>query len=164
MHIKSAKHTRGKLKLLQQKKTEVTETLKPYDSVNHAVGESLPDSTRVFRVKVVQTFLVLEFICKKYCTTFTRSRKCCSKRCMSLSKAHKGLRSLEMTLSWFASETRSKLPTRTITKISFRDVQQRVSNSLMEREVPFIGHVAMDKGIQADPGKLKAITRDAQTC
>ena len=69
-----------------------------------------------------------------------------------------------MTLSWFASETRSKLPTRTITKISFRDVQQRVSNSLMEREVPFIGHVAMDKGIQADPGKLKAITRDAQTC
>ena len=75
MHIKSAKHTRGKLKLLQQKKTEVTETLKPYDSVNHAVGESLPDSTRVFRVKVVQYFLQMNSSTKKVCTTFTRKTR-----------------------------------------------------------------------------------------
>ena len=58
MHIKSSKHTSGKLKLLE-KKTEMTiaEALKSYDSTHHAVGESLPESTRIFRVKVVHAFL-----------------------------------------------------------------------------------------------------------
>ena len=56
MHIKSSKHTSGKLKLLEKKKTEMTiaEALKSYDSTHHAVGESLP---RIFRVKVVHAFL-----------------------------------------------------------------------------------------------------------
>ena len=59
MHIKSSKHTSGKLKLLEKKKTEMTisEALKSYDSTHHAVGESLPESTRIFRVKVVHAFL-----------------------------------------------------------------------------------------------------------
>lgn len=56
MHIKSAKHTSGKLKLLEQKKA-IAEEFQSYNCAHHAVGESLPDSTRIFRVKVVQGFL-----------------------------------------------------------------------------------------------------------
>lgn len=72
MHIKSAKHSSGKLKLLQQKKREITiaEALKSYDNAHHAVGESLPDSTRIFRVKVVQAFLSAGILTK--CGTYLK--------------------------------------------------------------------------------------------
>ena len=50
LHIKSTKHASGKKKFQQQNSTELTiaEALKSYDSSHHTVGESLPDSTRVF--------------------------------------------------------------------------------------------------------------------
>ena len=53
LHIKSTKHASGK-----KKELTIAEALKSYDSSHHTVGESLPDSTRVFRVKVVQSFLI----------------------------------------------------------------------------------------------------------
>ena len=61
LHIKSAKHLKGKERLRLRKSTEqnIVDALKRYDhpQSQHAVGESLPDSTRVFRVKTVTSFL-----------------------------------------------------------------------------------------------------------
>jgi len=40
---------------------EIAETLKLHDSRNNPKGESLPDNQRVFRVKIVCTFLSAGF-------------------------------------------------------------------------------------------------------
>ncbi len=57
-HVRSAKHTEGKQKLLNRdaREHDLAE-LKRTDEHDHPRGESLPTDQRVFRVKVVRTFL-----------------------------------------------------------------------------------------------------------
>ena len=59
IHIKSIKHGRGKVKLNSKEKREqdLAKSLNAYDEEVHPVGESLPTDQRVFRIKVVTTFL-----------------------------------------------------------------------------------------------------------
>ena len=58
-HIKSQKHISGKKKFALKNKEElnILDALHVYDSRVHPVGDGLPDSTRVYRVKVVTTML-----------------------------------------------------------------------------------------------------------
>ena len=58
-HIKSQKHINRKKKLALKNKEEsdILQALKAYDSQVHPVGDGLPYSTRVYRVKVVTTML-----------------------------------------------------------------------------------------------------------
>ena len=58
-HVSSSKQTLGKEKLAGKEKHEVdiAEALKKYNDSEHPSGESLPQSVRVFRVKVLCTFL-----------------------------------------------------------------------------------------------------------
>jgi len=58
-HIKSAKHTAGKIRLENQKKKdmEIAEALKSHDAEHNPKGETLPDKQRICRVKVTRTFL-----------------------------------------------------------------------------------------------------------
>ena len=55
----STKHKAGKTRLQSQKKKEleIAEALKTQDSAICPKGESLPDNQRIYRVKVVRTFL-----------------------------------------------------------------------------------------------------------
>ena len=59
LHIKSDKHTRGKEKLACKEKREhdIVKALGAYDKEVHPVGETLPADQRIFRIKVVSTFL-----------------------------------------------------------------------------------------------------------
>ena len=59
LHIKAAKHVKGKEALISKQTSElsIVEALKRYDKSVHPVGETLPDSTRVYRVKLVSEFL-----------------------------------------------------------------------------------------------------------
>lgn len=58
-HIKSAKHISGKKKLETKRKAdlEIVESLRSRDELENPKGKSLPDDQRVYRVKVVRTFL-----------------------------------------------------------------------------------------------------------
>ena len=58
-HIKSAKHERGKARLTCKEKRErnIAELLIDYDKATHPIGERLSGEVRVYRVKVVTTFL-----------------------------------------------------------------------------------------------------------
>ena len=58
-HIKSAKHATGKARLALKEKKErnIADMLLKYDKTVHPVGESLSESVRVYRVKVLRTFL-----------------------------------------------------------------------------------------------------------
>ena len=58
-HIQSQKHKRGKERIESKTKyeREISESLKRYDREFHPVGETLPESTRVYRVRVVSTML-----------------------------------------------------------------------------------------------------------
>ena len=58
-HIKSAKHEKGKARLAHKEKREqsIAELLVDYDKATHPVGEGLSEEVRVYRVKVVTTFL-----------------------------------------------------------------------------------------------------------
>ena len=59
MHTKSAKHAKGKEVLISKQKRELTisEALQRHDKVERPIGDTLPASTRVFRVQVVSAFL-----------------------------------------------------------------------------------------------------------
>ena len=59
MHIKSQKHLKGKTRLAKknERDTTIVEALKHFDSVHHPAGENLPESTHVYRVKVVTAML-----------------------------------------------------------------------------------------------------------
>ena len=59
LHIASQKHKRSKVRVVQKERQERTicDALKVYDKNIHAVGETLPDSIRVRRVKVVMALL-----------------------------------------------------------------------------------------------------------
>ena len=58
-HIKSVKHTNSKLKVVakESRTMEITKALKNYDASVHPKRETLPDCVRVFRVRVVTSFL-----------------------------------------------------------------------------------------------------------
>ena len=58
-HVKSKKHSNGKhkLKLKNTKDQDIAEALQKMDESNHLKGETIPTDQRVFRVKVVHTFL-----------------------------------------------------------------------------------------------------------
>lgn len=58
-HLKAQKHIKGKekLELKNKEEADIVQALKAYDSRVHPAGSSLPDSTRVYRVKVVTTML-----------------------------------------------------------------------------------------------------------
>lgn len=58
-HIASHKHKRGKERFASKAKYErdICESLKSYDKELHPVGETLPDSTRIYRIRVVTTML-----------------------------------------------------------------------------------------------------------
>jgi len=58
-HIKSGKHCSGKKKLETKRKAdlEIAESLRQQDELEHPKGESLPDDQRVYRIRVVRTFL-----------------------------------------------------------------------------------------------------------
>ena len=59
LHIKSVKHQKGKerLKTNEMQQMDISKALQAYSSKHHPVGEKLPESTRIYRVKVVTTFL-----------------------------------------------------------------------------------------------------------
>ena len=60
LHIKSLKHNiRGKERLVSREKRQqdIAKSLQKYDKEVHPSGETLPDSTRVYRVKVVTALL-----------------------------------------------------------------------------------------------------------
>ena len=58
-HTRSTKHDEGKKKLAKReaREQEIAVALKAHNSEVHLVGETLPDSQQVFRVKVVTAFL-----------------------------------------------------------------------------------------------------------
>ena len=58
-HLRSKKHVVGKEKLAERDKRErdIAAALKKHDECHHPKGEILPESVRVFRVKVVTAFL-----------------------------------------------------------------------------------------------------------
>ena len=59
LHIKSLKHKWGKQRLARKGQQEVSiiEALKLFDHECHPAGETLPDTTRVYQVKVVTAML-----------------------------------------------------------------------------------------------------------
>ena len=59
VHIKSMKHINSKMKLKQKQEREldIAKALTDYQSRVHPKGETLPESTRVYRVKVVKALL-----------------------------------------------------------------------------------------------------------
>ena len=58
-HVKSKKHLDGKqrLKIRSVVDHDITEALEKMDESHHPKGETIPTDQRVFRVKVVRTFL-----------------------------------------------------------------------------------------------------------
>ena len=58
-HVKCAKHTESKKRVQQNESRErdIAEALQRHDEATHQKGETLPEDQRVYRVKVVQTFL-----------------------------------------------------------------------------------------------------------
>jgi len=61
-HMKSAKHTAGKLRLENQKKDkEIAEALKSHDDEHNPKGETLPYKQRIYRIKVLERCCLLGF-------------------------------------------------------------------------------------------------------
>ena len=58
-HIKSVKHTNGKesIEKNELRERKISDMLKQYDKQHHPIGETLSDDARVYRIKVVSTFL-----------------------------------------------------------------------------------------------------------
>jgi hypothetical protein len=59
LHIKSGKHSRGKVQPQNksQREQDIVMALQKYDKEVHPVGETLPTEKRVYKIKVVSTFL-----------------------------------------------------------------------------------------------------------
>lgn len=59
LRIRSEKHSRGKVQLQNKSQSEqdIATALQKYDKEVHPVGETLPTEQRVYRIKVVSTFL-----------------------------------------------------------------------------------------------------------
>ena len=58
-HVASTKHKNGKERLLlkETKERDIAEALQVHDEAVHPIGETLPEEQRVYRVKVLNTFL-----------------------------------------------------------------------------------------------------------
>ena len=58
-HVKSIKHTnsKAKLKTKQAREKNIATALQKYDKTVHPVGETLPDEQRVYRIRVLTTFM-----------------------------------------------------------------------------------------------------------
>lgn len=58
-HIKSAKHENGKTRLAKKEERErnIADMLVKYDKSVHPVGEGLSEAVRVYRIKVISTFM-----------------------------------------------------------------------------------------------------------
>ena len=58
-HVKSKKHLDGKQRLKDKSAEEydIAQALEAMDQIHHPKGETLPTDQRVFKVKVVRTFL-----------------------------------------------------------------------------------------------------------
>ena len=60
-HVESAKHSRHKCKLQQKEKrgreNDIAQAFREYEQDVHPVGESLPEAHKLWRIKVVSTFL-----------------------------------------------------------------------------------------------------------
>ena len=59
MHVQSTKHASGLERLASKEKRErtIAEMLKKYDQQVHPAGESLPESVRVYRIRMLSCFL-----------------------------------------------------------------------------------------------------------
>ena len=59
LHVKSVKHIKGKEQLIRKEKRhlDIVASLREYDKDIHPSGETLPDSTHVYRVNVVTALL-----------------------------------------------------------------------------------------------------------
>lgn len=60
LHIKSQKRQRGKerLQLKLKREVDLAKHLREYDDKNHPSGELLPESTHLYRIKVLTSFLI----------------------------------------------------------------------------------------------------------
>ena len=58
-HVASNKHKRGqeRLQLREARERDIAKCLKAHDKINHPAGETLPMEQRVYRLKVLKTFL-----------------------------------------------------------------------------------------------------------
>ena len=58
-HVKSVKHATGKERLAskQARERNITDMLRKYDKDEHPIGETLSEEVRVYRIKVVTSFL-----------------------------------------------------------------------------------------------------------
>lgn len=75
-HVLSMKHSRSKVALAKRevRERDIAQVIQEYDKEVHPIGESLPEAQRVFRVKVVSTFLragIHMYLCSS-CTTFVK--------------------------------------------------------------------------------------------
>ena len=59
LHVRLAKYQKGKerLKTKDKREMDIAQALLAYSSKHHPVGETLPESTRIYRIKVVTAFL-----------------------------------------------------------------------------------------------------------
>ena len=59
LHLKSAKHTSGveRIESKQRREKNIVDLLNKYDQEVHPVGEGLPDTVRVYRLKVLSCFM-----------------------------------------------------------------------------------------------------------
>lgn len=59
LHIKSEKHTKGKEKLddSNDQGRAIVQAIRRYDETVHPVGKTLPEEQRVYRVKIVTSFM-----------------------------------------------------------------------------------------------------------
>ena len=59
LHLKSQKHQRGKERIHLKNKREVdlSKVLKEYDAKHHPTREMLPETTHLYRIKMLTAFL-----------------------------------------------------------------------------------------------------------
>ena len=67
-HVNSSKHNAGKarLKNKQQAEMELAEALKSYDAMKNPKGVTLSNEQRIYRIKVVRTFLLVGMPLNKF--------------------------------------------------------------------------------------------------
>lgn len=60
LHLKSQKHQRGKERIHLKNKREVdlSKALKEYDAKHHPTGEMLPETTHLYRIKMLTSFSI----------------------------------------------------------------------------------------------------------
>ena len=74
-HVSSSKHKQSKdvVAKRQAREVDIAEAIKEYDDTVHPVGETLPEVQKIFRVKVVTSFLKAGVPLSKLRGTFVKS-------------------------------------------------------------------------------------------